>query len=241
MSSLIDLARVLALCALGAAAVWGMLRFITAAHDSRKVGAIGFAVAFATFAAVGATIRLQDNDEPPPALTVGDVVRPNLQGTLPTRTGIEEWKSAFDGFELQWPADDAPLETERPNDVITFDDDFDGYIAGEVEQDGVRAVAFIGFEDDEISWFTCHVSGYGTPWADDFLRTCWDTAAVTDADLDSGAEWLDSALDQDSDTQNPLLLQFEQFCPAVLLVSAAGHNPAYINLQVTVAASQGCS
>ncbi|GAB3999436.1 hypothetical protein GCM10029992_28200 [Glycomyces albus] len=163
MSSLIDLALVLALCALGAAAVWGMLRFITAAHDSRKVGAIGFAVAFATFAAVGATIRLQDNDEPPPALTVGDVVRPNLQGTLPTRTGIEEWKSAFDGFELQWPADDAPRETERPNDVITFDDDFDGYIAGEVEQDGVRAVAFIGFEDDEISWFTCHVSGYGAP------------------------------------------------------------------------------
>lgn len=120
--------------------------------------AVTFAVAFLLFAAVGVAIRLQDRAEPPPSLTFGDIVRPDLRGPLPTSTDIERWKSAFTAFDLQWPEGEA-LQTSRPRDLLSFDNEFDGYVAGTADLVGTNLSAVIGFENDTVAWFTCHASG----------------------------------------------------------------------------------
>jgi len=240
VSFFIDLALTLGLAATGGAIVWALLRYLFAAQDSRKVRAAGFAVAFLTFAAVGVAIRLQDrSDAPPQELTVGDIVRPDLQGTLSTSTDVESWKSAFTGFGLTWPEHDAP-QTERPGGMLTFDDDFDGYVSGTADMEGVQLTAVIGFEEESVAWFTCYAFGPHSTTADSFLRTCWEAAEVTGADREAGTTWIDAALATESDEPNQMFVDIEPVCPAVLMVTAMNPMSGFINTQLTIAAGQNC-
>ncbi|WP_281847049.1 hypothetical protein [Glycomyces algeriensis] len=197
---------------------------------------IALAIAFLVFASCGVGLRLRDRTDPPTTITIGDIVRPDLRGPLPTTADIESWKSAFSGFAMQWPDNDA-LQTSRPDDLISFDDHFDGYLAGTAEFEGTSLTAVIGFEDEAIAWFTCHAMGPRTTSADAFLRTCWAAAAVTGADQDAGAAWVDSvlALETEEFTANA-----ETVCPAVLLAAALNPMSGYINTQITIAAGQNC-
>lgn len=197
---------------------------------------IALAIAFLVFACFGAGLRLRDRTEPPTTITYGDMVRPDLRGPLPTAADIESWKSAFSGFALQWPENDE-LRTSRPDDLISFDDDFDGYLAGTAEIEGTRLTAVIGFEDEAIAWFTCYAMGPRTTSADAFLRTCWAAAAVTGADQDAGEAWVDSVLALEADD---FTADAETVCPAVLMAAALDPMPNHINTQITIAAGQNC-
>lgn len=239
MNFLLNLALTLGLALVGGAVVWGLLRFLFAAMDSRRMAAAGFAAALLTFAAVGVAIRLQDRTETPPPseLTYGDIVRPDLEGPLPTSTDIESWKAALTAFDLQWPDTNA-LETGPPANTLTFDDDFDGYIAGESDQEGTHLAAFMGFQDGGRAWFTCYASGLQTTATDDFLQTCWTAAAVTGADLEAGSTWIESAVAIDD--SEPLIVEVEPVCPAALMVTDLSSTSSYINMQLTIAAGRNC-
>jgi hypothetical protein len=85
-----------------------------------------------------------------------DLFREEPRSSLPTKTGISEWKAAFSGFVLTWP-EGGTLETERPSDLISFDPDIEGYYAGQGRQEDASLFAAVGFEGGEVAWFTCHV------------------------------------------------------------------------------------
>ncbi|MFG3342503.1 hypothetical protein [Glycomyces sp. NPDC048151] len=204
--------------------------------EPRLSRGIAFAVVFVVFATCGVGLRLRDRTEPPGTVTYGDIVRPDLQGPLPTATDIDAWKSAFIGFALQWPESEV-LQTERPGTLLTFDDEFDSYLAGTAEVQGTDLTAVIGFEDDAVAWFTCYAIGPRTDSAEEFLRTCWEGAAVTGADQVAGAAWVDEYLEIEADD---LVVRTDRVCPAFLMLTAVNPNPSIINAQITIAASENC-
>jgi hypothetical protein len=208
--------------------LWAWPGFLVTRFDRDTLGALG----------VRRMARFLKH-RPPQELTVGDIVRPDLQGTLPTPTDVESWKSAFTGFGLTWPEHDA-LQTERPGGMLTFDDDYDGYLSGTADSEGVELTAVIGFEEESVAWFTCYAFGPQTTTAESFMRTCWEAAAVVGADQEAGATWIDSTLATESDEPNQIFVDIEPVCPAVLMVTAMNPMSGFINTQLTIAAGQNC-
>lgn len=148
-------------------------------------------------------------------------------------SSTEEWKAAFSEFALLWP-EGGTLQTERPENLISFDPETGGYYAGEGTVEGATLFAAIGFEGDEVDWFTCHAVGIRTATAEDFLNTCWTAAAVT------GAEWFASVLEPGADEPNQIMQGSETVCPAELLATSLSSTETYLNLQFSITPAPDC-
>lgn len=174
-------------------------------------------------------------------ISFADLISGEPRSSLPTETGISEWKAAFNGFALTWP-EDGTLETERPNDLISFDPDIEGYYAGQGMQDGTSLFAAIGLEDGEVAWFTCHALGIRTSTAEDFLNTCWTAAAITGANQAAGAERLEWALELTTagTSGGGLVRVLETVCPAHLNATSLSSTATYINMQFSITPASDC-
>jgi hypothetical protein len=222
----------------GALVALALVRYFFSPRESKKFVANVLAIAFLFLAA---TVWFAANRDyiVEHDTSFADLVSDEPRTVLPTETGISEWKAAFSDFALLWPEGDM-LETERPPDLISFDPETDGYYAGQGRYDGAGLFAAIGFEGDEVDWFTCHAVGIRTPAAEDFLNTCWTAAAVTGADHAAGAEWFASMLASEADESSQIVHGSETICPAELIATSLSSTATYLNLQFSITVAPGC-
>jgi hypothetical protein len=222
----------------GACVALALVRYLFSPRESKKFVANALVLAFlflvTTFWFAASRDYIVEHDT-----TFADLVREEPPASLPTETGISEWKAAFSGFELTWPEGDT-LQTERPRDLISFDPETDGYYAGQGTQDGATLFAAIGFEGGEIDWFTCHAFGIRTATAEDFLNTCWTAAAVTGADQAAGAEWFTSMLEPEAEESSQIIHGSETICPAELKATALNSTETYLNMQFSITPAPDC-
>ncbi|MEU5874930.1 hypothetical protein AB0A73_25630 [Glycomyces sp. NPDC047369] len=231
-------ALALGLTLTGACIALALMRFFFAPRESKKFVANVLALAFlflvTTFWFAANRDYILEHDT-----SFSDLVNEAPPPSVPTETGIGEWKAAFSDFELVWPEGDT-LKTERPENLINFDPETGGYYAGEGMQDGATFFAAIGFEGDEVDWFTCHAFGIRSATAEDFLNTCWSAAAVTGADQTAGAEWFASVLVPGADEPNQIVHGSETICPAELLATSLNSTETYLNMQFSITPAPDC-
>lgn len=222
----------------GACVALGLVQYFFSPRESKKFVANALLLAFFFLAT---TVWFAANRDYIVEHDTGfaDLVRDEPRTSLPTETGISEWKAAFSGFDLMWPEGET-LETERPRDLISFDPGTDGYYAGQGMQNGAALFAAIGFEGDEVDWFTCHALGIRTDTAEDFLNTCWTAAAVTGADKEAGAEWFASVLALGADESSQIVRGSETICPATLIATSLSSTEASLNMQFSVTPAPDC-
>lgn len=202
---------------------------------SARARAGGLFLAFLLFAGTGIYLRVQD-EPPPEPTTIGDVVRPDFVGTLPTPIGLEEWREALAPFDLEW-VDDGARQTERPSAMLVFDDEFDSYAIGSRHLGMTELTAAIGFEGDEVAWFACHAFGPTDEFSALFFGTCFYAAAITGVDTAAALDWIATTLATEGEAGR-LFSRAEAFCPAVLQATKI-HGDA-VNAQITIAALPEC-
>ncbi|MBO3735704.1 hypothetical protein [Glycomyces niveus] len=222
----------------GALIALALVQFFFSPRDSKKFVASAMMLAFfilpLTFWFAANRGYIVEHDT-----TVADLVNEAPLPSVPTETGISEWKAAFNAFELVWPEEDT-LQTERPENLISFDPETGGYYAGEGMQDGATLFAAIGFEGDNVDWFTCHAFGIRTHTTEDFLNTCWTAAAVTGADQVAGTEWFASVLAEELPESGQILSSSETICPANLTVTSLSSTETYLNMQFSITPAPDC-
>jgi hypothetical protein len=222
----------------GACIALALVRYLFSPRESKKFVANVLALAFCflatTFWFAANRDYIVEHDT-----GFADLVNEETRTTVPTETGISEWKAAFSDFALQWPEGET-LQTERPRNVISFDPETEGYYAGEGTQDGAMLFAGIGFEGGEVDWFTCHALGVRTATAEDFLKTCWTAAAVTGADQAAGADWFSAMLVPEADGSGEIVRGSETVCPAELIATSLSSTEAYLNMQFSVTPAPDC-
>ncbi|GAA2320411.1 hypothetical protein GCM10009853_093160 [Glycomyces scopariae] len=205
-----------------------------------KTAALVFAAAFLAFLGTGVGLRLHEIQVLNRPLTIGDIVRPELDGALPTGATVESWQEALEPLGLVWTSRDELL-VDRPDDLLAFDDEFTGYMVGRVDYNGLRFTAVIGFEDAEISWFACRAAGLDeadlNAW---FFWTCWNAAEIEEIDRDAGAEWVGSALSSPETETGGLDIELVRDCPVGMsALSIPGPEPM-VNAQLTISRGKLC-
>lgn len=214
----------------GACIALALVRYLFAPRESKKFVANALSFAFLCLVTTFWLTAFRDSIVEPDTTQV--------RTSVPTETGISEWKAAFSDFELVWPEGET-LQTERPPNLISFDPETGGYYAGEGMREGATLFAAIGFEGDEVDWFTCHALGIRTALAEDFLNTCWAAAAVIGADQAAGAEWFASMLTPAHESSQ-IVHGSETICPAELLVTSLGSSEVYLNMQFSITPAPDC-
>ncbi|SDD15914.1 hypothetical protein [Glycomyces harbinensis] len=223
----------------GACIALALVRFYFSPRESKKFVANVLALAFLFLAT---TVWFAANRDYIVEHDTGfvDLFSEEPRSSLPTETGISEWKAAFSGFTLTWPEDET-LATERPRDLISFGPDIDGYYAGQGRQEGASLFAAVGFEGGEVAWFTCHALGVRTSTAEDFLNTCWAAAAIIGADQAAGAERFAWALELTGEDSGGGLVQvLETVCPAHLTATSLSSTETYLNMQFSITPAPDC-
>ncbi|MEU6857805.1 hypothetical protein AB0B28_02845 [Glycomyces sp. NPDC046736] len=210
-----------------------LVRYLFAPRESKKFVANVLALAFLFLVTTFWFVANRDY-----ITSFSDLVNEAPPPSVPTETGISEWKAAFSDFELVWPEGDT-LQTERPPDLISFDPETGGYYAGERMQAGATFFAAIGFEGDEVDWFTCHAAGIRTDVAEDFLNTCWSAAAVIGADQAAGAEWFASMLVPPAESSQ-IVRDSETNCPVELIAVSLSPTENYLNTQFSITPAPDC-
>ncbi|SDL83415.1 hypothetical protein SAMN05216298_0187 [Glycomyces sambucus] len=214
------------------------VRFKFADSVPRSVPVAVFAAASLAFLLTGAGLRLHEQHVLNRPLTVGDIVRPALEGELPTDATVESFQARLDSLGLAWSSGDTLL-VDRPSDLLIFDDEFSGYIEGRAERDEVRLTAAIGFEGTAISWFTCHTSGTGDPdFVVFYFQMCLSAAEI---DIPAvSADWVDSAVRSPGTVIGGFDVELARSCPVALSVVSVDGTPGWIESQLTISKGQVC-
>lgn len=242
MSIILDGVVISGLSLLIGAMTYVGLRFLLQSGDLPYLRALGMLAVATAACLIASDLGLFDTGSEDPdteTVSVGDIVRPDLQGTLLTEADLASWKDDLSPFGLLWPPE-GEVQTERLADVLTFDDDVDGFVAGEHDSGSLRLSAVVGFEGDAVAWMQCHVMGIWSAEAERFLHACWKSASVTGADVSAGEEWLEAALDFDGKQADGVIMRSHEACPAELLLTAISQTPEWWMASFTITASQGC-
>ncbi|MEU5875515.1 hypothetical protein AB0A73_28625 [Glycomyces sp. NPDC047369] len=211
--------------------------FKLAVRIPTKASATVFTVAALAYLVTGIGLRLHE-DEPEP-LTVGDIVRPDLTGTVATDATLESWQAAFEEYGFTWPYGDLEQE-ERPTGLLSFDDEFTGYVEGTVEENWLQLTAIVGYEGDDIAWFTCYAAGPDTLGIEvEFLQDCWTAAQVPGQDDAAVREWIASAA-ADTAAADGFGYSILEGCLVNLAIVSPESHPNYANTQLTVSDSEEC-
>ncbi|GAA1688859.1 hypothetical protein GCM10009830_40560 [Glycomyces endophyticus] len=216
------------------------VRFKFADSVPHRVPVAVFAVVSLAFLLTGAGLRLHEQQVLNRPLTVGDIVRPDLEGELPTDVTVESWQAALEPLGLEWTSRDELL-VDRPQDLLSFDGEYTGYMEGHTDDGSLRLTAVIGFEGTEISWFACHAAGLDElDISSRFFSTCITSAEIAEIDPDAVAEWVGDTLSSPSTEVGGIAVTIARECPVRLMAASIVGTEPRVNAQLTVSRGELC-